>query len=276
MKCTEVMRSILFEEELESKLIALRELEWDEVYRPEKKKFTLPAYPAREKKIKFSEKQLKFPKKNSLSIDEKKAQALNSFAGHELLAIEMMASAVLLYPHETEEELRFKKGVVSTLIDEQKHLKLYRNRMNELGFDFGDFPLNDFFWRQMEKLKTPSEYLAVMAMTFEAANLDFALYYESVFREVGDERTANIMKAVFEDEVSHVRLGVNYLTRWRQDKTLWQYYLELLPYPLSPSRAKGIYFDRSSRVQAKMDENFISELENYREDFSIVERKTWK
>lgn len=276
MKFIEVMKHILFEKDLESKLILLKDIEWTDTYDPSTINFKLPNLPARNKKITFSSEQIKFPKSKSLHLDDKKAIALNSFANHELLAIEMMASAILLYPHKTEEELRFKKGVLSSLIDEQKHLKLYKNRMNELGYDFGDFPLNDFFWRQMDKLQTPSQYLAVMALTFEAANLDFALYYEKVFRSFDDERSANIMKAVYEDEISHVRLGVNYLTKWRNDKTLWEYYLNELPFPLSPSRAKGIHFDLESRRKAKMDEDFIQNLESFNESFSIVQRKTWK
>jgi len=67
-------------------------------------------------------------------------------------AIEMMAAAILIYPHSTEEDVRFKKGIVTALKDEQKHLSLYIKRMNELGYEFGDFPLNDFFWRQLEKV----------------------------------------------------------------------------------------------------------------------------
>ena len=133
--------------------------------------------------------------------------ALHSFANHELLAIEMMAAALLIYPHEKEEQKRFKRGVLSALKDEQKHLGLYIARLNELGYEFGDFPLNDFFWRQMDKLKTPSQYAAVMALTFESANLDFAQFYAKIFRSFDDEKTASILDVVLKDELSHVGPG---------------------------------------------------------------------
>src|SRR5690606_37167787 len=141
---------------------------------------------------------------------DKKAVALNSFANHELLAIEMMASALLIYPHKTEDDLRFKKGVLVALKDEQKHLSLYIKRLQSLGYEFGDFPLNDFFWRQMEKLKTPAQYLAVMSLTFEAANLDFAQFYSRIFQEQGDLETARILQTVLEDEIAHVALGAHW------------------------------------------------------------------
>lgn len=272
MKWQELMKCIVGGERLADKLVDPREIEWDEKASP----YEIPSMPARSRKLAFSDKQIKFPKSKSLSLDDKKAQALNSFANHELLAIEMMASAILKYPHSTPEELRFKKGVLASLIDEQKHFKLYQERMNELGYEFGDFPLNDFFWKQMKNLKTPAEYLAVMSLTFEAANLDFAIYYEGIFRSFDDHKTGDIMKVVYEDEISHVKLGTHFLTKWREDKSLWDYYLTLLPFPMSPARSKGIIFDRESRVRAKFDQNFIENLEVYKDNFEVVERKTWK
>jgi uncharacterized ferritin-like protein (DUF455 family) len=176
----ELLRSIINGEKLSDKLVVISPEDIDWNWEPNER-FLLKS-PKRENSIQFSDKQLKFPKGKTLSLDNKKAQALNSFANHELLAIEMMATALLIYPHHTDELKRFKRGVLKSLIDEQKHFKLYRNRMQEIGYDFGDFPLNDFFWKQMEKLKTPSMYLAVMSLTFEAANLDFAHYYQQIFK----------------------------------------------------------------------------------------------
>ena len=234
--------------------------------------FELPKLPGRSGRLGFSDLQFKFPKKNHLKDDDKKAMALHSFANHELLAIEMMASAILIYPHHDEESIRFKRGIVTALKDEQKHLSLYISRLNELGYEFGDFPLNDFFWRQMEKLKTPSEYLAVMALTFEAANLDFAQYYSKVFAEFGDQRTSSILQTVLEDELSHVSFGAHWLKKWRQNKELWDYYRELLPWPMTPARGKGIGFDIGLHQKAMNDENFVKNLEAFNDDFMVTRR----
>jgi uncharacterized ferritin-like protein (DUF455 family) len=236
------------------------------------KEFDLPVAPGRSGKISFSDKQIKFPKAPNLNITEKKAIALHSFANHELLAIEMMAAAVLIYPHVTEEDIRFKKGIVSALKDEQKHLNLYISRLNELGYEFGDFPLNDFFWRQMPKLKTPSQYTAVMSLTFEAANLDFAQYYSAIFRSFEDHKTADIMDIVLEDEISHVAFGAHWMKRWKEDKDLWNYYLTSLPFPLTPARSKGIGFDPDIHEKAMNDMSFTKKLDAYEDDFKITKR----
>ena len=90
--------------------------------------------------------------------------------------------------------------------------------MGELGVDFGDYPLNDFFWKQIGHIDKKEKFLAVMSLTFEAANLDFCLFYQEVFKEVDDLESAKIMEVIFEDEISHVKLGLNFLNKWKEDK----------------------------------------------------------
>lgn len=259
-------RQILLGKTLEDKYFSAP-ITWDKW-----KEFNLPILPGRTGKIIFSDEQIKFPKAPNLNNLEKKAIALHSFANHELLAIEMMAAAILIYPHETDNDIRFKRGIVSALKDEQKHLGLYIGRLNELGYEFGDFPLNDFFWRQMPKLKTPAQYTAVMAMTFEAANLDFAQFYSKIFRAFGDDKTADILNIVLEDEIGHVAFGAHWMKRWREDKELWDYYRESLPYPLTPARSKGIGFDAKIHEKAMSDEEFSHKLDLYEDDFKITKR----
>lgn len=231
--------------------------------------------PARHNKIQLSEKQIRFPR-GHFHLNEKKAVALNSFANHELLAIEIMAKMLITFPHKTDEQKLFKKGILSALRDEQKHLKLYKERMEELGYELGDFPLNDYFWRQCHNIKSESEYLSVMSITFEGANLDFAALYKNMFLEVEDFKTAEILETVLKEEISHVAFGVHWLNKWKQDKSLWQYYLENLPYPLTPARARGKSFNKIDRLKAKMDENFLHELIHYDNSFAVTKRKEWK
>ena len=263
-------REILQGETLESKLTN-SPINWNDW-----KEFSLPSSPGRAGRLVFSEQQAKFPKAGQLNETDKKAMALHSFANHELLAMEMMAAAILIYPHKTEEDIRFKKGIVTALKDEQKHLMLYIRRLNELGYEFGDFPLNDFFWRQMEKLTTPSQYLSVMALTFESANLDFAQFYRDVFKRLGDEKTSQIMDIVLEDEISHVAFGAHWMKNWRKDETLWDYYRNSLPWPVTPARSKGIEFDSELHFKAVGDRDFVEKLSDYNDDFKVTRRPKGK
>lgn len=264
----ELSRQILEGTELTDKLISISELQFDHW-----SSYTLPDTPGRKDRIAFTEERIKFPKAPKIFSDEGKAMALHSFANHELLAIEMMAGALLLYPHRNDEEIRFKKGIVKALADEQKHFSLYVERINQLGFEFGDFPVNDFFWKQMLKLKTAENFTAVMSLTFEAANLDFAQYYRDLFKNEGDQQTADILDIVLEDEISHVAFGSHWLKRWRGDKTLWDYYLSVLPHPLTPARGKGLHYDPLVHQRAMSEDLFVHELSHYVDPFPVTRRK---
>jgi len=262
----DVCKQIVFGDKIQDKLVTAK-IDWSGL-----EAFELPRLPSREKRIQFSDTQIKFPKSPSLNDKKNTAIALHSFANHELLAIEMMASAIMLYPHETEQDLRFKKGLWVALQDEQRHFSLYVERLKELGYEFGDFPLNDFFWRQMEKLKTPQQFSSVMSLTFEAANLDFAFYYKNIFEKFGDFKTANILKTVLEDEITHVSFGAHWLNRWRGEKKLWDYYREQLPFPLTPARSKGIQYTSELHMRAIEDADFIRTKDLYEDDFRITKR----
>lgn len=276
MNVYDFAEQILFGKSLEDKLIhhRLQDFNYDESNFS--KKILLPKLPERDQQIKISEVQAKFPKKSTFHLDDKKAMALHFFANHELLAIEMMAAAILTYDFENpEEKKQFHKGLVKTIIDEQKHLKLYTNRMKEWKLNLGDLPLNDFFWNYMPELKTPSMFYAAMALTFESANLDFANYYSLSFKEVGDDKTAEIMRIVYEDEISHVALGAKWLNQWRNDKDLWTYYQENLPALLTPNRAKGIHYREEYRKEAGLDDHFCQNLTAFEDGFRVTKRKTW-
>jgi uncharacterized ferritin-like protein (DUF455 family) len=233
----------------------------------------IPGYPARENKLKFSDEKLKFPKVSQFHQKDKRAMALHFFANHELLAMEMMAAFLLKFPTENEEDIKLKSGMISALKDEQKHLKMYLKRMSELGVDFGDYPLNDFFWKQIGHIDKKEKFLAVMSLTFEAANLDFCLFYQEVFKEVDDPESAKIMEVIFEDEISHVKLGLNFLNKWKEDQDFFDYYRSLLPENLSPSRSKGIHFNPDLRVDLGFDPIFVEKIKNFREENRIFNRR---
>ena len=275
MNIKDYAREILEGESLNSKLLAIPRS--DDIFHGKSRKiYKCPINPGRGKKIRFSSKQLKFPKVKSFLEAEKRSMALHFFANHELLAIEMMAAFILVYPDD-EDTLKLKKGVLASLRDEPKHLKLYIDRMKDLsGVEFGEFPLNDFFWRQMSLLKSPAQFLSFMSLTIEAANLDFSLFYKQIFEKVGDLSTAKIMDIVLNDEIRHVGLGYSWLSRWKGDQETWDYYKSLLPGNLTPARGKGNIFNEEARKKAGIDDCFIEKLKNFRSDFLVTNRKSWK
>ncbi len=225
--------------------------------------------PGRPSRLEFSDVRVAFPKHNSFHEKQTRAKALHFFANHELLAIEIMALVLYRFPMEE----KIQKAILKTMADEQKHLMLYIRRMQALGMEFGDLPLNDFFWKNALKLKNIEQYFALMALTFEAANLDFGLFYRDIFQKYDDTQSAQIMQIVHDDEISHVALGVSHLKKAAMDKPLWDYYCSLMPADVAPSRAKGMLFDRKGRESAGFPEDYINTIEHYRDNHPATNRK---
>jgi uncharacterized ferritin-like protein (DUF455 family) len=233
--------------------------------------------PVRNKGLEVSGTQLKFPKVVNFYCDKNKAIALSSFANHELQAIEVMAFALLKFSHISKQQ---KIEIYQTICEEQKHFQLYCKRIVDLGYQFGDFPLNNFFIKSFSSLGSIDEYYALMALTFETANLDFLIYYRNVFKELGDDKTCEVMDVVYKDEIKHVAIGNSNLTKsilnLKEEKTLWSYYLELLPVQVTPSRSKGKNISIESRLLAGLDQSFIDSCVNYKDEFKVTNRREWK
>jgi len=269
---TAKIKNILYGTSIEDKLTLLSlNCDWNENYSTD----TTGSNPG-EIATRKNPKKLKFPSLDKLVDNEFKAIALHFFANHELQAINMMCAILLKVPHNTPSLIRFKRGIYKSLIDEQKHFNLYLKRMKDWGLDFGHYQQSDFFWRQMEKINSPEVFNATMALTLENANLDFSWHYEQVFREIGDKKTADILKIVLEDEIDHVRIGYKWLQNTYPEKEMWDLYQQILPSPLTASRAKGKHFNLDARLRAGLDSDFISLLKNHKDSFQVVNRREWK
>jgi uncharacterized ferritin-like protein (DUF455 family) len=200
----------------------------------------------------------RLPKAYELHHSDKRAVCLHRFAGHELLAVEIMAYALLAFP---DAPPHFRKGIAHTLKEEQEHVRRYMKRMSELGVQFGDLPLYRGFWSYIPHLTTPIRYVSTLSLTFEMANLDFAPFYGAVFGENGDLESQELMQGIFEDEIAHVSFGCRWLKKFK-DPALsnWEAWNQELPPPILPSRAKGTKFFADHRRLAGIDEEWIEHL----------------
>jgi uncharacterized ferritin-like protein (DUF455 family) len=258
-------RTILLGDRLEDKLIPLVQLQGQDHDPPHAALTGLPRFPGRPPRLARIGK-AEFPRLDRLAQDATaRGQVLHFFANHELLAMELMALVLLKFP---EAPPAFRAGLARTITEEQSHLRLYIDRMRELGVDFGDLPLSEYFWNAMKDSASPLEFVTQMSLTLEQANLDFSLFYRDAVRAAGDEKTALILERVYQEEIGHVKHGLQWFNRWRMEgaaaaESDWDAYLRLLPPPMSPRRAKGLSFAAEPRRLAGLSERFISELEIY-------------
>lgn len=190
---------------------------------------------------------------------DKRAICLHRFAGHELLAVEIMAFTLLAFPDAPK---NFRKGLAHTLMEEQGHVRLYCERMKAMGIQFGDLPLYKHFWNHTPYITSPLHYVSMMSLTFEMANLDFAPMYGKSFHNAGDMESAQLMATILKDEISHVRFGWQWLSRMKQDdNNAWSTWEETLASTLlTPKRAVGFILHEEPRIKAGLPNAWIDNL----------------
>lgn len=191
---------------------------------------------------------------------DKRAACLHRFAGHELLAVEIMAYALLAFP---EAPKHFRRGLVNTLQEEQEHVRLYVKRLSEMGVQFGDMPLYKHFWSHTPFLRSPLKYVSVMSLTFEMANLDFAPLYGKSFARHGDALSAALMNQILLDEIKHVSFGMQWLKKMKNpDQSEWDSWRENVPDLLTVKRARGFCASEENRKKAGIPDDWISAIKN--------------
>ena len=201
----------------------------------------------------------KLPAPGALDDPEMRVRCLHTFANHELMAIELMAWALLAYP---DAPTSFRRGLLHILHDEQRHLRLYMDRIEDLGARFGDEPVNDHFWRCADSLTTPLKWVSAMNLVFEQANLDHAPTFAKHFDRVGDAESAALMRQIEVDEIHHVGFGAHFLRENTPDgRSSYDVWVENLTFFNTPDRARSVdFFNADARRAAGLDDDFVARV----------------
>jgi uncharacterized ferritin-like protein (DUF455 family) len=92
--------------------------------------------------------------------------------------------------------------------DEARHFSLLRKYLQNLGYDYGDFPAHDSLWQM--SVRTADDSLARMAIVprlMEARGLDATPPIREKLRQVGDHEAVRILDIILNDEIIHVAIG---------------------------------------------------------------------
>jgi len=200
----------------------------------------------------------RLPPVRKLGDPEAAAVCLARFAHHELMAVELFAWAILRWPEAPDV---LKRGWLHTLADEQRHFRLYEQRLWALGSSFEAHPCSDYFWRHAGAIADsphgPRAFLCAMGLTLEQANLDFSAHYAEAFRVVGDVESAEVCDVVHRDEIGHVGQAAIWLRQLAPESSQLDAYNRAVPAPFSAARAKGRKFLEAPRLEAGLLPDFI-------------------
>lgn len=219
-----------------------------------------PVEPARPADLQFAPRRTApgMPHPLALSDLHKRGVAHHIMANHELQAVEVMAFTLVAFPDAPRE---FRLGLTTILQEEQRHTRLHMRHAARCGVPFGSLPVNCYIWKKALDFECVLDYLAGLPLVFEGANLDHSLELEAAFLKAGDPQSAGVMRAIHNDEIGHVKFGIEWLQKLKPaDATAWETFCKHLHYPLRPNKARGSQFNHNARLAAGLPEDFIDHL----------------
>ncbi len=149
--------------------------------------------------------------KRGLGSDEGRAAFVHAIAHIEFNAIDLAWDAAYRFRGLPQQ---FYADWVGVAVDEARHFSLLRDRLRQLGHDYGDFDAHNGLWEMAES--TAHDGLVRMALVprvLEARGLDVTPGMITKLRALGDEDTVAILEVILREEVAHVAAGSHWF-RW--------------------------------------------------------------
>ncbi len=199
------------------------------------------------------------PKRRTGGLEGRVA-LLHALAHIELNAVNLAWDMAGRFGHEVADR-RFIDDWVRVGDDEARHFLMLSDRLHELGAVYGDLPAHDGLWEAAEATTDDViPRLAVVPLVLEARGLDVCPEMIRRLEKVGDEESAAILRVILHDEISHVRIGVDWLHRLCAVRGLvlpeaWQAFVR--------DRFKGVLkrpFNEHARTQAGLPKSYYEPL----------------
>lgn len=139
--------------------------------------------------------------------DISKRERLHRHMNNETGALEIAAQCVADFP-DAPWELRMR--LARQAADEARHAMLLYRRLRDFDGRKGEFPVANYEWGVTMMLDNLPGRLAVQNRTFEAGLIDLLGMLRTVWRDLGDHTTADVLDGILADEITHVRFA----NRW--------------------------------------------------------------
>ena len=148
--------------------------------------------------------------KRSLHTLKGRIALLHALAHIELNAVDLALDIVARFAIERVPHSFF-DGWMQVAFEEAKHFRLVRDRLRDLGADYGDLPAHDGLWQAAHDTRNDlTARLAVVPLILEARGLDVTPALQAKMRETGDHASAEVLDIIYNDEKGHVAVGAKW------------------------------------------------------------------
>jgi uncharacterized ferritin-like protein (DUF455 family) len=148
--------------------------------------------------------------KRALTTEKGRIALLHAIAHIELNAVDLALDIVARFASEPVPNSFF-DGWMRVAFEEAKHFRLVRDRLRQLGADYGDLPAHDGLWQAAHDTRNDlTARLAVVPLILEARGLDVTPALQAKMREAGDLESAAVLDVIYEDEKGHVAVGAKW------------------------------------------------------------------
>ncbi len=146
--------------------------------------------------------------------------------------------------------------------EEAYHFQLLRARLQQLDYDYGDFPAHNGLWDMAQKTAfDPMVRMALVPRVLEARGLDVTPGIMRRLRRVGDLESVAALEIILRDEVGHVEIGSRWFKYFCDQRGLGmeQTFRDLISRYFA-GRLRGPFND-AARIQAGFSEAELRALE---------------
>ncbi len=144
------------------------------------------------------------PPKSGLSRIEGQARLLHDLANIELQAMELGLRTLVEFPHAPE---AFRQGLVQITLEEADHCKLCLERLDDLGFQWGDWPIHTVLWDAVSVQDSLLDRIFIVHRYLEGSGLDAGDIFVRKLSGVLDPRIEKTVRRITSDEIDHVYFG---------------------------------------------------------------------
>jgi uncharacterized ferritin-like protein (DUF455 family) len=198
-------------------------------------------------------------KRRGISTQEGRNVLMHAVAHIEFNAINLALDAAYRF---RQQPLDYYRDWISVAADEARHFGLIRDYLNNHDCDYADLPAHNGLWEMA--VKTADDVVARMALVprvLEARGLDVTPKMIERLKSVGDLEAVAILNVIYQDEITHVRIGSDWFSYLceRTDLEPRTNFIRLVK-KYFHGELKGP-FNIAARLQAGFDENELRDLE---------------